>query len=157
VLQEIHEQHLIVRTAWLYGIQGGNFVRTMLRVGKEREELRVVADQKGCPTWAGDLAEALLELVTALQTDTNLSWGTYHYCGTGVTSWFDFAAEIFRIANRYEAYPVQVSPISTEEFPTPARRPAYSVLDCSKIERVFGIRPRPWKESLSEVLRQLLG
>ena len=155
-LAETHEQHVVVRTAWLYGVQGNNFVRTMLRLGKEREQLRVVSDQRGCPTWAGDLAEALLELLAVLQTKASPGWGIYHYCGAGVTDWFGFASEIFRIANEYEDYPVEVIPISTEEFPTPAKRPPYSVLDCSKIEETFGIRPRPWQEGLAEMLGELL-
>ena len=156
-LVETHEQHVVVRTAWLYGVQGNNFVRTMLRLGKEREQLRVVSDQRGCPTWAGDLAEALLKLILALHTNATPSWGIYHYCGAGVTNWFGFASEIFTIANEYEDYPVEVIPIPTEEFPTPAKRPPYSVLGCSKIEETFGIKPRPWLESLAEMLGELLG
>jgi dTDP-4-dehydrorhamnose reductase len=150
-------QHLIVRTSWIYGVSGQNFVKTMLRLGKEKVRIGVVADQIGSPTAAGDLAAVLLLLAGHIAQGKTISWGLYHYCGLGIISWFDFATKIFEIAHRfgYPYYPV-VSPITTAEYPTPARRPAFSALDCSLISRCFGIHPIPWKESLSLVIEQLL-
>ena len=150
------EKHVIIRTAWLYGVHGQNFVKTMLRLGRERETLRVVADQWGCPTYAADLAGAVLKIAGLYLSGNRVSWGTYHYCGAGETSWHGFAEAIFGFAREYEGLKgKKVLPITTAEFPTAAKRPANSVLDCSKIERQFGIRPRPWKESLAEMIDRL--
>ena len=149
-------KHIIVRTAWLCGVHGHNFVKTMLKLGRERETLRVVSDQYGCPTFAADLAEAILEVVRQVENNESTNWGTYHYCGAGKTTWHGFAEAIFEIAGQYEKFALKnLLPISTAEYPTPVKRPANSVLDCTKIERHFGIRPRPWQESLAEMIRQL--
>jgi dTDP-4-dehydrorhamnose reductase len=150
-LREILSAHIIVRTSWLCGEQGANFVKTMLRLGRERDKIRVVADQYGCPTFAGDLADELLRLVLK-----DRAWGTYHYCGEGVTSWYEFATEILESARQYGSFPAQIVPIASEEFPTLAPRPSYSVLDCSKIRKQFDVKPRPWRDSLREMLRSLL-
>jgi dTDP-4-dehydrorhamnose reductase len=150
------QEHIIVRTTWLCGVHGQNFVKTMLRLGREKDSLRVVADQCGCPTFAADLAEAALEVVRQIETNESIEWGTYHYCGLGKTNWHVFAEAIFEIAGQYEKFAVKnVAPITTAEYPTSVKRPANSVLDCSKIERLFGIRPRPWRERLAEMIRQL--
>lgn len=150
------ESHLIIRTAWLYGVHGQNFVKTMLKLGRERETLRVVADQWGCPTYAADLAAAVLKIVGLYLAGNKIAWGTYHYCGTGETSWHGFSEAIFELARKHESLKVKaITPITTAEYPTPARRPANSVLDCSKIERHFAILPRPWKESLTEMIDRL--
>ena len=149
-------EHVILRTAWLCGVHGHNFVKTLLKLGREKETLKVVSDQLGCPTFAADLAEAILEVVRQAEKNESVKWGTYHYCGAGKTTWHGFATAIFEIARQYETFAVKkVVPISTAEYPTPVRRPANSVLDCTKIERHFGIRPRPWRESLAEMIRQL--
>ena len=149
-------RHIIVRTAWLCGRHGHNFVKTMLRLGREKDTLRVVSDQFGCPTIAADLAEAILELVRQAEKNQSMKWGTYHYCGAGKTNWHGFATAIFEIARQYEKFAVKnVMPISTAEYPTPVKRPANSVLDCSKIGRHFGIRPRPWREGLARMIEQL--
>jgi dTDP-4-dehydrorhamnose reductase len=149
-------EHLILRTAWLYGVHGQNFVKTMLKLGRERDALRVVADQRGCPTFAADLASAILSIYRRHREGIAVEWGTYHYCGAGAASWHEFAEAIFEIARRYESLKVaQVAAIATSEYPTPARRPANSVLDCSKIERRLGIRPRPWREALGEMMGRL--
>jgi len=149
-------EHFILRTAWLCGVHGHNFVKTMLKLGRKKETLRVVADQYGCPTIASDLAEAILEVVRRVEKNESVKWGTYHYCGAGKTTWHGFATAIFDIAGQYEKFLVKnVVPISTAEYPTPVKRPANSVLDCTKIERYFGIRPRPWKEGLAEMIEQL--
>jgi dTDP-4-dehydrorhamnose reductase len=150
------ECHIIIRTAWLYGTHGHNFVKTMLQLGRERKRLEVVADQAGCPTYAGDLAGALLKIASRIVSGESVEWGIYHYCGAGSTTWHGFTRAIFDIAGSYEKLIVEeVVPITTAQYPTPAKRPLNSVLDCSKIERHFGIRPRPWKESLTEMLAAL--
>jgi len=151
------DKHLIIRTAWLYGIHGNNFVKTMLRLGRERETVQVVADQYGCPTNAADLAEAILHIAFHMAEKRTIAWGTYHYCGRGVTTWHGFAEAIFDEAKRYGSFKVKrVAPITTEEYPTPAKRPANSALDCSLIEEQFGISTRPWQESLAVMIPLLL-
>ena len=149
-------EHLIVRTAWLCGIHGDNFVKTMLRIGRVNDTLRVVADQFGCPTFAADLADAILKMVKQAETSKSMPWGTFHYCGEGKTSWHGFAESIFEVAEQYEKLAVkEIIPIATEEYPTPVKRPANSVLDCSKIKKQIGIRTRPWKESLAKMIQEL--
>jgi dTDP-4-dehydrorhamnose reductase len=150
-------QHLIVRTSWVYGVSGQNFVKTMLRLGKEKARIGVVGDQIGCPTAAGDLAAVLLTLAEHVGRRESLPWGIYHYCGLGITSWFGFAQKIFEIAHRFGyPYSPEVYSITTAEYPTPARRPAFSALDCSLISRCFDIHPIPWEESLTSVIEKLL-
>lgn len=148
---------IIIRTSWLYSPHGHNFVKTMLRLGSEKREISVVADQQGSPTSAADFAEAVLRVVHRLGVSDDNRWGVYHYCGRGVTSWHGFAQEIFDIARRHglQAVP-SVIPISTRQYPTPAQRPGYSVLDCHRITRTFGIEPRPWTESLEKVVAGLV-
>lgn len=151
-------QHIILRTAWVYGVHGHNFVKTMLRLGRERDRLRVVDDQRGCPTAAGDLADVLLTLAGRLGAGQapESAFGTFHATGQGDTSWCGFARHIFALAEtRLERIPA-VDPITTADFPTPARRPANSVLDCDRLARVHGLRLRPWKDALAETLNSLL-
>lgn len=150
------DSHVVIRTAWLYGVHGQNFAKTMLKLARERETLRVVADQWGCPTYAADLAAALLKITGLYLAGHPVAWGTYHYCGSGKTTWHGFAEAIFELARKHESLKVkEIKPITTAQYPTPARRPENSVLDCSKIERNFGIRPRPWKEALAEMIDRL--
>ncbi len=153
------EQHIILRTAWLYGAAGRNFVKTMLRLGKEREILRVVCDQYGSPTSAPALAEAILSISDFISRGENIRWGTYHCAGTGEPiTWHGFAEAVFELAGgRANLRVRQVVPIPTSEYPTPARRPAYSTLDCSRITESFGIVLPPWKESLDKVVGELCG
>lgn len=147
------QEHIIIRTAWLYSIHGQNFVKTMLRLGREKEMLNVVADQYGCPTYAADLAEAILKVANYFRQKLKIVWGTYHYCSKGVTSWHDFAEEIFNLAKKYDEFTVKkVEPITTAEYPTQAKRPANSVLDCTLLGKHFGIYPRPWQESLKDMI-----
>ncbi len=150
-------EHLILRTSWVYGAHGNNFVKTMLRLGSQRNALSVVADQFGCPTHAGSIAEVLLELSTRYATSGRLAWGLYHYSGVPPCSWHGFAVEIFRQAQQKGllARCPQVHPINTAQYPTPARRPAWSVLDCSLIEKTFGIAARDWHGELSRMLDEL--
>jgi dTDP-4-dehydrorhamnose reductase len=147
-------EHVILRTSWVYGVHGHNFVKTILRLARERKVIRVVADQRGCPTSAADLAEAVLEIAARLGGNR---WGTYHYCGEGATTWHAFAEAILAEARKHTLLVAeQVEPITTAQYPTPARRPANSVLDCSLFTRTFGIKPRPWRESLAHVISELL-
>ena len=149
------ENHLIIRTAWVYGNHGkGNFVKTMLRLGGQREALGVVEDQIGTPTWTGDLAAAIAQLIPNLKPEQS---GTYHYTNSGVASWYDFAIAIFEEAKNLNI-PLKierVNPITTSEYPTPARRPAYSVLSCGKISQLLGEKPPHWRESLRKMLANL--
>ncbi|MCJ7617945.1 MAG: NAD(P)-dependent oxidoreductase, partial [Desulfobacterales bacterium] len=148
--------HIILRTAWLYGVHGHNFVKTMLRLGKEKEVINVVADQFGSPTSAADLAAAVLQIISRIKYSGDINWGTYHYCGHGITTWHKFAEEILNLAKHY--IPIKttnVKPISTAEYPTKAIRPPFSALDCSLIKKNFEISLKPWQDSLKTVIRQL--
>ena len=149
------KKHMIIRTAWVYGVQGkGNFVKTMLRVGAQREELRVVTDQIGSPTWAKDLAIAIAQLTPQLTLETA---GTYHYTNSGVCSWYDFAIAIFEEAKElgFSLQVQRVVPITTEEYPTPATRPAFSVLSLKKTSALLGDHPPYWRQSLRKMLAEL--
>lgn len=151
------EEHLIVRTSWLYGYHGHNFVKTMLKLGKERQRLQIVADQVGSPTCAADLARALMDMARQYHRQRSIPWGTYHYCGKGHTSWHGLATEIFAEASSLVTLKVEkVEAISTADYPTPARRPAYSVLDCTAVEEIFGIERPPWRSSLARTIKQIL-
>lgn len=153
-------RHVILRVSWVFGIQGHNFVKTILRLAREREELRVVADQFGCPTYAGDIADTLLalagrgaEMDAKAVWDTGAGWGTYHYCGEPATMWHGFASAIIEKARTYESLPVQtVTAIATADYPTPAARPANSVLSCARLTAAFGIQPCSWQEGLAAML-----
>jgi dTDP-4-dehydrorhamnose reductase len=150
------KEHIILRTSWLCGIHGNNFVKTMLRLGKEREELRVVDDQHGCPTFAADLAEAILIIAGQVDEQKETAWGTYHYCGAGSTTWFGFASKIFEIAKNHDTLKLKrIMPITTSEYPTPAKRPTNSVLDCTLLTQKFNILQYPWEESLTRMLNLL--
>lgn len=150
------ERHIILRTAWLYSVHGRNFVKTMLGLGRERETLAVVDDQVGCPTSAEDLVATILEIAGQLRQGRDMPWGLYHYCGRGDTSWCGFARAIFDLARSHETLAVQtVRAITTAEYPTPARRPANSVLDCAKIREHLGIETQPWRDSLARTIAKL--
>jgi len=152
------EEHLIIRTSWLFGAYGRNFVKAILRLAQEKDHVHVVADQHGCPTWTGDLSRALTHLAGEIfESEKSVPWGTYHFCGKGHTTWYDFATCIIEEGGKRGPLGVaRVTPIQTSDFPTPAQRPAWSVLDCGKIERAFEIRPAPWLEGLGRVLDTLL-
>ena len=134
------KQYFIVRTSWLYSSFGNNFMKTMLKLANERNSLNVVNDQIGTPTHAVDLAKAIIEIILS----GSKNFGIYHYSNEGNTSWYGFAKEIFNINKTI----IDLQPIPTSEFPTPAKRPKYSVLDKSKIKSEFGISIKDWKESL---------
>jgi dTDP-4-dehydrorhamnose reductase len=133
-------QHFIIRTSWLYSEFANNFVKTMLKLGAERDELKIIADQVGTPTYAIDLAGAILDIITS----GSENYGIYHYSNEGVTSWYDFAKGIFDISDTK----VNVFPIRTSEYPTKATRPAYSVMDKAKIRNTFGLQIPYWRDSL---------
>ncbi len=152
-LRALHPQHIILRTAWVYGPHDGNFVATMLRLAAARPELRVVDDQTGGPTEAGAIADALLTIIGQLGPED--AWGTYHFSGAPSVTWCGFAREIIaRAAPRLPQVPL-VTPIRTAEYPTPARRPANSVLDCRKIKARFGIDQPDWLASLGAIVAAL--
>lgn len=140
---------MIIRTGWLYSTFGNNFVKTMLRLGRERKELGVVADQVGTPTYARDLADAIMHVV-----DGGVLPGIYHYANEGVTSWFDFAHAIHRAAGIDED-DCRLRPLHTEEYPVPAKRPHYSVLDKTKIKQTYGLSIPWWEDSLRECIKKL--
>lgn len=145
-------ESIIIRTSWLYSSFGNNFVKTMLRLGSEREELGVIFDQIGTPTYARDLADAILTIVSKLVSGAcSDSWGIYHFSNEGVCSWYDFAREIFR----QEGIRCKVKPIETLDYPTPAKRPHYSVMNKAKIKTTFDISIPHWTESLKCCLAAL--
>ena len=150
------DNYIILRTAWLYSPHGQNFVKTMLRLACEKAEVAVVSDQYGCPTSAADLAEAILIITDRIGQDLAIKWGTYHYCGEGIISWYEFALAIVQIGQRYEQKMTgRVVPIKSAEYPTRAARPAYSALNCDRIRNQFGISTNPWRDSLEITVGQL--
>ena len=151
-------QHIILRTSWVYSAQGNNFVKTMLRLGSERTELGVVNDQFGCPTYAADIAKVLCELIVKIKQDPKFdAWGVYHCCNSGKSSWYDFAVAIFKVGldSKILSKAPQVNGIPTEQYPTPAKRPEYTVLDCTKLERLLGYQMPHWQHGLFKVCKQL--
>lgn len=150
-------RHIILRVSWVVGARGNNFVKTMLRLGAERDSLRIVSDQHGAPTCADDIADVLLELATRSVHGENLAYGTYHYCGQPMTTWFSFAEKIFLHAvnlGLLTKTPV-LTPIATEEYPTPAKRPKNSRMDCSLFESTFGLTTKSWEDGLIRILAEL--
>jgi dTDP-4-dehydrorhamnose reductase len=148
-------KHLILRTSWVYGSYGANFLKTMLRLAGERSELRVVADQRGSPTSTRDLADVILQLAPRVHDD--LPWGTYHFTGQGETNWCQFADEILKARERWARTRPKLVPITTDEYPTAARRPANSVLDNTLFGNTFGLQARPWRDSVHETVDALMG
>jgi len=147
------DRHIIIRTAWVYCPIGRNFVRTMLRLGAERDQLGVVDDQHGSPTSAAEVARAAIAIAATLAEGRADAFGTYHFCGAGATTWYGFARAIFAGAKeRGMRVPGVVTPITTAQYPTPAKRPMNSVLSSEKIGRAFGVVARPWQDALSDCL-----
>lgn len=149
------EKHYILRTSWVFSTHGNNFVKTMLRLGAERSTLGVVADQAGKPTSAREIAHTIYRMLTSKQQ----AWGTYHLAQPELTTWFGFATQIFAEAKAQglDMKISQLNPITTADYPTPAKRPANSELNCSKLESTFGIQISPWQESLRVVIREIRG
>ncbi len=151
------DNHVILRTAWVYSPYGNNFVKTMLRLGETRDELNVVADQYGCPTYAPEIARALLAVAQQVVIDRDPALrGTFHLTGQGETNWAEFAEAIFAGAEVRGRKPVRVNPIPTSEYPTPAKRPANSRLNGDKLDDTYGLRLDSWQDSLDACLSQLI-
>jgi len=152
-IAEHWSKHLILRTSWVFSAHGNNFVKTMLRLGCEREELGVVGDQYGKPTSAAEIARVTLAILPELKDH----WGTYHLAQPEMTNWHGFSKTIFSEAEK-QKWPLKVKrvkEITTADYPTPARRPVNSELNCKRIESVFGVRIQPWSQSLTEVIKEL--
>lgn len=155
-LRDIWYKHIILRVSWVFGVFGNNFVKTIIRLAGERNELRIITDQKGAPTYAGDIAQALLKIIKCLdkgQTD----WGTYHYTGTPALSWYEFAKNIVNEAKQHQQFILkEIIPITTSEYPSIAHRPFNSELACQKITQTFNIKPNNWSDGLYKVIKILL-
>ncbi|HEY0244163.1 MAG TPA: dTDP-4-dehydrorhamnose reductase, partial [Mucilaginibacter sp.] len=147
VVEELLSQYFIIRTGWLYSEYANNFVKTMLKLGAEREELKIIADQTGTPTYAIDLAVCIMQIINSGST----AYGIYHYSNEGITSWYDFAKAIFDISGTA----VKAIPVKTSEYVTKATRPAYSVMDKTKIKQQFGMEIPYWRDSLKICIGRL--
>lgn len=143
-VKELLEKYFIIRTSWVYSEYGNNFVKTMLRLGTERDELNVVNDQIGSPTYAGDLAEAIMKIINLEATN----YGIYHYSSEGAISWYDFAKEIFET----KGMTIKVNPIPSKAYTTPAKRPAFSVMDKTKAIKKLELKIGPWNQSLIKLI-----
>jgi dTDP-4-dehydrorhamnose reductase len=155
-ISESTGNYAILRTAWVYSEYGSNFVKTMLRLSENRDEINVVADQLGCPTSANDIAAAIVTIAKKLADDPSAHFrGVFHLAGIGETSWADFARQVFVFATENSGKPMIVNDITTAQYPTPARRPANSQLNCSKLEEVYGIRLPEWRTSTRAVVAAL--
>jgi dTDP-4-dehydrorhamnose reductase len=149
-VQDICPQHIILRVSWVFGQYGKNFVKTIIRLAKERETLKIVEDQIGNPTSAADIARVLLEITKQIPS---LTWGIYHYCGKDTISWYQFACAIVEEAQKYESLKVtEILPITTNEFPTKAARPQNSALNCDKITTLLEIPQESWRGYLNELV-----
>jgi len=154
-IKKILEEYFIIRTAWLYGLQGNNFVYTMLKLFKEREIIKVVEDQWGSPSYTVDLAEVILKIIEG----NSISYGLYHFTNEGATSWYEFTRTIYDKAKRMDLIKcnkkVEIEPVRTEQYPTAAKRPRYTVLSKDKIKREFNLKIRDWNEALGDFLISL--
>lgn len=150
-------RHVIIRTAWVVSSHGHNFVKTMLRLATERDTIRVVDDQLGSPTAALDLARVLTSIAVRLHEDDSAPQGTFHFSNAGAVSWAGFAAEIFRQSAQRGGPTADVERIATADYPSPAPRPANSVLSLDGLREAYGVQPRPWQDALAEILDELIG
>lgn len=152
-VQQANSRSIILRTAWVFGEHGHNFVKTMLRLAKDRDSLGIVGDQFGGPTYAGDIAKALIEMANQILASKENAFGVYHFTGKPYVSWYEFAKAIFaeaELQNILEKSPL-VNSIATSDYPTPAKRPANSRLDLTKIKQVFNIEPSDWRNALTNI------
>jgi dTDP-4-dehydrorhamnose reductase len=148
--------YLIIRTAWVFSEYGNNFLKTMLHLGTSRKELNIVGDQRGCPTYAQDIAKAIILIIEDINTD-KIKSGTYHYCGDEPCTWFEFANDIFFEAKLLGIMtPEKINAVQTIDYPTSAVRPSYSVLDCSKIKNTFNINPSNWRSEIKNVIEKVV-
>jgi dTDP-4-dehydrorhamnose reductase len=150
-------KYLVLRVGWLYAAHGRNFLRTMLKLGAERDELRVVDDQYGIPTAAHNVAVAIVAVVANWQREPTPNYGTFHFADLGSATWFEFAQEIFSVAEEYGYIAPQLVPIDTSAYPTPAKRPRYSILDARRFERFFGTSRRDWRLGTRDIVCKCLG
>ncbi|WP_342146807.1 dTDP-4-dehydrorhamnose reductase [Rickettsiella endosymbiont of Aleochara curtula] len=151
-LRETWFKHIILRVSWVFGAYGNNFVKTIICLAKEKPELNIIADQKGAPTYAGDIAQTLLKIVACLHNG-RCAWGTYHYTGTPVLSWYEFAQKIVDEVKQQQPLILRkISPITALEYPNLARRPYNSELACNKIAQIFNIEPNNWSEGLKKMV-----
>ena len=148
-------RHVILRTAWVFSAHGSNFVKTMLRLGKERELVKVVDDQMGCPTAASDIAAVVRQIVVRLIEDLKAPVGTYHFVNSGAATWCTFALDLFTKREAAGFKVPKIEAIATEDYPTPARRPRNSQLSTEKLKRDYGVQPRDWPTALEDVFRLL--
>jgi len=155
VLRATCDKHIILRTSWVYSVHGDNFVKTMLRLMRERDQLQVVDDQWGCPTSAQSIAVTLLAIASTVVEKGVEAWGVYHFCSSGRTSWYAFAKEILRLASEKECLDISMTPISSEQWKSTAIRPKNSELSTKKLERTFGIEIELWQDQLSSVISSL--
>jgi dTDP-4-dehydrorhamnose reductase len=155
-VREELERHVVLRTSWVFSRHGHNFVKTILRLANEREELRIVADQRGKPTCAADLARLIWALAARLQQTDELAWGTYHLANQGETTWHGLAGAVLDERATITGKRPKLTPITTADYPTPAARPANSSLDTSLFESTFGLQPAWWRHELRTVVQQLV-
>lgn len=145
---------LVLRVSWVFGVHGTNFVKTMLRLGRERRELRIVDDQRGGPTEARDIADAILAMAATCRRADFSAWGTYNFAGAPETSWYGFSQAIF---GHSQGPAPKLAPIATSDYPAPAALPLNSMLDCSRVREVFGLERPDWRSSLSRIVAVLEG
>jgi dTDP-4-dehydrorhamnose reductase len=155
-IRNTYFRHIILRTAWVYSADGHNFLKSMLRLCAERPEIAIVDDQRGTPTWAQAIAQVIVDLIPQLLSkEVDSVWGTYHLTNSGETTWFGFASEIFRLIGKEGLPTPRLRAIASTEYPTTVKRPAYSVLDNNKIDKIFGIHLPEWQASLSTCIASL--
>lgn len=147
-------KHIIIRTAWVFSEYENNFLKTIIRLASNKDELNIVGDQIGCPTYAQDIAKSIVKIIPQIQKKE--IYDTYHYCGYRECSWYDFAIEIFKQANNYNIKtPSKINLTQTSSFPTQAKRPAFSSLDCTKIKKDFGVTASNWEKAIANVITKL--
>ena len=154
-IRSLSSQHIILRTSWVVSATGSNFLKTMLRLAADRDEVRVVADQFGRPSAAQDIAQTLCRL-TSIALKDQATLGTFHFANAGETNWADFARKIFELSQQRGGPSARVTSITSAEYPTPAKRPRNSRLATDKITQVYGITPRPWSEAISDIISTLI-
>ncbi len=149
-------QYIILRTAWVYGVDGHNFIKTMLDIGMKRDHVSVVTDQFGSPTFARDIARTLLKIAQISQSRAHVASGIYHYTGAGITNWYGFAQVVFKELETQTNIQLKLNPVTTQDYPSQAKRPKNSVLDTTKISNEFNILPKDWTQGVIQVTRQLV-
>jgi dTDP-4-dehydrorhamnose reductase len=157
-LRKVLNEHIILRTSWVYSATGKNFVKTILRLGDEHGEISVVDDQIGCPTSAHEIAQVIIEMAKQIIFYKKQDkWGTYHYCGDTEMTWYAFACQMYKVISKLNGCSVpKIIPITTDKYPTEARRPRNSVLNCLRIDQVYGVQQQSFVSNLSQVLKELL-